>query len=870
MATWPTSPAWSDINGVNKGNEYAGGDGIYYSDLNIIVNNINYLHNNASGGGGLNQIVELQNVNVKNITENNDGYAVDYTATVKYTDPATHATKSHNFESKILLPLWFSTYLHANIVGKQIQIEVADGVFYTINKDSDKAHVPAYSPTAGVIDVQYAFPDTGSTLVQRGLNGEARFKWILADQWKKWGTSNTVDFEDTVRQLVYGRLIVDKTESDTGTLTTTQLYYLQKLPQYQIQYNGQTYYRMDPLYAPNGTLQYIHIDSVRDGSGGYKATGKCFSVRTLGNQWKVFDLEFGSDGTINVPISKGTGTNSLVGNDTATNTAISENVTSFGTGNIGGLKGYYWSAINLSAKTITLASAHTGGTPVNCEYAVGDVISIVNGAKYNNCSRITAISSNIVTVDSFPFTKIESETPAFDNYCIYCNAKPTIGTADLGKNAVVFGDNNKSGNRSSFVAGRDNAGVGQYAFAAGRGNTVAYASFAAGRNNNISHDYSCGIGWNNTSGGQVSTLIGYGNTGRGSYNFLIGASNDTSNNVTEQISIGFANHSEAKTTFSIGKNNKHYLPNGTTIGTNNIGQGGVCLGDNNIVGGNQYTVGKNNRENFGAANVYRFGESLRPNSNQTIVGRYNKQVSSTASFIVGIGTSDTDRKNGMWITSSGNLLIGGSKLTLNANGTQISLSADQLTELLNSIDTEKEITKTISDTGTLDVSTLAALQSYPQIHIQYDNQTYYRMDPMSAPDGTLNYVHIDSIQDGDGGYKATGKCFSVTVSTRAWQVVDLDFGGGTRTTHNLTIENSATGTTIYFSLTNNRPETYEGAPFGLWSALENSPIACTVDANGSYAAGIITIDGDNFKAIYGNGEELLMTQTQISITDNIV
>lgn len=395
---------------------------------------------------------------------------------------------------------------------------------------------------------------------------------------------------------------------------------------------------------------------------------------------------YGEDGEIlgydnDAPITAGTGKNSLVGNDTQNNAAISENVTSFGTGNIGGLKGYYWSNIDLSAKTIALATSHNG-FPEPCKYAVGDVISIVNGAKYNNCSRITAISLNIVTVDSFPFTKIESETPAFDNYCIYCNAKPAIGTADLGKNAVVFGDNNKSGNRSSFIAGRDNAGVGQYGFAAGRGNTVAYASFAAGRNNNISHDYSCGIGWNNTSGGQVSTLIGYGNTGRGSYNFLIGASNDTSNNVTEQISIGFANHSEAKTTFSIGKNNKHYLPNGITIGTNNIGQGGVCLGDNNIVGGNQYTVGKNNRENFGAANVYRFGESLQPNSNQTIVGRYNKQVSSTTSFIVGVGTSNTDRKNGMWVTSDGNLSVGGSKLTLNANGVSVSLTAAQLTKLL--------------------------------------------------------------------------------------------------------------------------------------------------------------------------------------------
>lgn len=190
----------------------------------------------------------------------------------------------------------------------------------------------------------------------------------------------------------------------------------------------------------------------------------------------------------------------------------------------------------------------------------------------------------------------------------------------------------------------------------------------------------------------------------------------------------------------------------------------------------------------------------------------------------------------------------------------------------NTIGCELVIDKTSSDTGILTATQYSQLTTNQGMNrrIVYNNQVYYRMDPRTAPDGTLNYIHIDSIQDGDGGYKATGKGFSVTVSTRAWQVVDLDFGGSTRTTHNLTITNSATGTTIYFSLTNNRPETYEGAPAGLWSALENSPIACTVDSNGVYSAGMITIDGDNFKAIYGNSEELLMTQEQIGILDNMV
>lgn len=179
------------------------------------------------------------------------------------------------------------------------------------------------------------------------------------------------------------------------------------------------------------------------------------------------------------------------------------------------------------------------------------------------------------------------------------------------------------------------------------------------------------------------------------------------------------------------------------------------------------------------------------------------------------------------------------------------------------------IEKTTTDTGTLTAVVLDAITAYPNAGIKYDNQSYIRMDPTNAPDGTLNYIHIDSIQDGEGGYKATGKCFSVTVSTRAWQVIDIDFGGASRTTHNLTITNSATGTSIYFTLTNNHIESYESAASLLWEALTDKYITCTVDSNGTFNAGAITTDGDNFKALYGNSEELLMTQTQISITDII-
>lgn len=180
------------------------------------------------------------------------------------------------------------------------------------------------------------------------------------------------------------------------------------------------------------------------------------------------------------------------------------------------------------------------------------------------------------------------------------------------------------------------------------------------------------------------------------------------------------------------------------------------------------------------------------------------------------------------------------------------------------------VEKTPTDTGTLIAGVMGAIQAYPNAGLKYDNQSYIRMDPTDAPNGTLNFIHLDSIDDGNGGYKATGKCFSVNVSTREWQVVDLDFGGSTRTTHNLTLTDRSTGTNIYFSLTNNRTETYEGASAGLLAALESSQIACTVDVYRKYAAGMITTDGINFKATYGNCEEAQIERLQVRITDSMV
>lgn len=486
---------------------------------------------------------------------------------------------------------------------------------------------------------------------------------------------------------------------------------------------------------------------------------------------------YGGDGEdIEYPVAtnivNGTGKNSLVGNDTQNNTAISENVTSFGTGNIGGLKGYYWSAINLSAKTITLASAHTGGTPVNCEYAVGDTISIVNESKFEECSKITAINGSVITVNSFPFTTVATGAGDFSDYSIYCPAKANIGLADLGKAAWVAGSGNKGGNYCAIVAGRDNNVIGQYGVAVGRSNKVGYAGFSAGRDNTCTGQYGAVAGgsWNNLTAswsfaaGRANNLNGLysGSFGRnnsagvrGYYFTNSGSGNDillysdsacttpancsyavgdvltagigarsvnavsitsfTGNKVTLSSRINLSDYSAsarfiyceqksavgavAVTSYAtaFGLNCKALGEDSVAAGRNCVvpSTGGVAIGVDNRAGYSSFVGGGDNQTDkeycvlLGNGNrvtdnqSYAIGQGLKVNStHQFVVGRYNNPVSNTAAFIVGAGTSDTNRKNAMWVTTGGNIVAGGSKLILNGNGTQVSLSADQLTKLL--------------------------------------------------------------------------------------------------------------------------------------------------------------------------------------------
>ena len=197
------------------------------------------------------------------------------------------------------------------------------------------------------------------------------------------------------------------------------------------------------------------------------------------------------------------------------------------------------------------------------------------------------------------------------------------------------------------------------------------------------------------------------------------------------------------------------------------------------------------------------------------------------------------------------------------------LTFDQIYGQLGSNQAQLRVSSTTSNTGVLTFTQFERIANQPQTMIRYGSQLYYRMDPSDSPDGTISFIHIDSLQDGNSGYKATGKSFTINVNTRSWQVVDLDFGSN-RTTHNISIFNGATGTTIYFTLTNSRSQTFDGYNSALHTTIGTAMLGVSVDANGKFYAGMLTTDGDNFKLTYGEGQEILMTQNQCSVNDTIM
>lgn len=380
-----------------------------------------------------------------------------------------------------------------------------------------------------------------------------------------------------------------------------------------------------------------------------------------------------------LPIRAGSGANAIVVNDISgetANVACSENTSAFGTSNTVGLKGYYWSSIDFTDKTITLSTAHTGGEPVTCQYVAGDVISIVNEKRYDECSEIEAVNGAVVKVKSFPFTEVSTEDADWSNFCIYCVAKPKVGEADLGKASFGVGSGNTVLGFGSVAGGCQNTVISNYGTAFGRSNKTSYAGFATGRNNSVSGWYSAATGRNNSvsglssfAAGDTNLLSGVESIGLGYYNTLT---------KPRGYALGFYNVIKNPAGFAIGRNNT------LEDATQDTGGTVLAFGQENVVK-NSHTIALGRNNLLTNYNSHAFGTGLNSTvADQTLLGLFN-DTSSTAPFVFGYGTKDA-RKNLATIESDGTLRLAGHELKLNtATANPSTLSAhgiDNLNEFL--------------------------------------------------------------------------------------------------------------------------------------------------------------------------------------------
>lgn len=305
------------------------------------------------------------------------------------------------------------------------------------------------------------------------------------------------------------------------------------------------------------------------------------------------------------------------------NKALSIASSAFGQGTKAGGKGFKITAatkIDDTTGIYTLTSVT--GLEAGMEYNVR-----LTFAKYK-CGKILSISGTTITVDGYPNIALSTkqDTDYDKNNYLTIIDRPDLGDIDVGFFTAAFGENCIAQDRSGFVAGRLNTVVGEYGVALGRGNTVGCAGFVAGRENTVLGDMSLTAGQANTATGNVSSALGRQNIVSGTASFVQGFKNTVSGIYSS--AFGIQNEVSGNQSIAIGYNNKD-------------------LSDSSFVGGASSKVLQGHNVSLV------FGTSLLSGApRQTIFGTFNDSTSS-AKFIFGNGTSESNRKNAFEIFEDG-------------------------------------------------------------------------------------------------------------------------------------------------------------------------------------------------------------------------
>lgn len=338
-------------------------------------------------------------------------------------------------------------------------------------------------------------------------------------------------------------------------------------------------------------------------------------------------------------------------------TALGEGATALGLQNIAGCLGYYFTDIDFEHNRIVL-SKDQGASPTESfeiDYEVGDIISIKNDREYVDCSIITEIKDNLIVVDALPFTSMYvKEKPAINDNAIYVAMKPDKGGVLITESSLVGGKECKALGALSIAIGNKNIATGYNAIALGS-NTKAlnWLAYTEGNKTEASGDYA------HAEGGETkATAQGAHSEGRGSQalgNSCHAEGKDTvASNVASHAeghrckATAEGAHAQGIDTEASGRG-AHAQGNGT----NANGEASHASGLNTTAEG----IGSFSAGNYSTANAdysFAMGEFIETEGRaQFAVGRYN-ELSEYPIFVVGIGVSDSHRKNGFEVDRQGN------------------------------------------------------------------------------------------------------------------------------------------------------------------------------------------------------------------------
>lgn len=333
---------------------------------------------------------------------------------------------------------------------------------------------------------------------------------------------------------------------------------------------------------------------------------------------------------------------------------------SLGVNSQAGCLGYYMWAIAGNTIELALNRQVIGATrkkPTKLEWEKGDVLAINNGEiGYSAACNITITDVDTagmtITVNELPFAELD--TSSLGGYMpndlfVYVPAKPSKGEIEMGFGAYSHGYNCIANGILSAALGYANTAHGTTAFVTGRENTGGFAAlvggylnsamaatcFAAGRENECSGDQGAVVGYKNRVTAAQGFAGGNGSTAAGKTSLAYGQSVKAMKDYA--VALGYLCEALCKLTFVAG------------------GQNAARANASAVLGFGNYTA-----EQFDANGVVKTGS---PGFAQTVLGKYNAYADGEidrAMFVVGGGTSDTNRKNVFVVDDSGNAKVPGS------------------------------------------------------------------------------------------------------------------------------------------------------------------------------------------------------------------